>query len=136
VNIVDLEAIQKLHCNAAPTNEEIKILTEKLDFDLDKDFLGFLTACDGGEGFVSENKFLQMWTIRQIMDLNPYYPDISICNELYFFGSDGSNLGFAIDKHYGTVVSIDFLEIGQAEPHFEGASFRDFLARITTTAKE
>ena len=130
MNIFDFDAIRRLRCNGTPSEREVELFRKKIDFDLDSRFLELMTLCNGGEGFVTDQFFLQLWTMQQILELNPYYEDVEICRNLCFFGTDGSNLGFAFNKQTGQVVSIDFLELGRIDPRIEAASFAEFLTNI------
>lgn len=98
-----------------------------VDFPLDGNFRTFILASDGANGFVGDDAYLVLWSISDLIELNPYYDDVDLCRRLLFFGSDGSSEGYAFVKASGVVVSIDFLDIESADPVKRGASFLDFL---------
>lgn len=127
MNIFSDSNVLKLRCNNAPQRADVEVFMNSLDFNVDPDLIEFITQCDGAEGFVSDDSFVQIWRLEDVLSLNPYYEDIEECKDLFFFGSDGSNLGFAVDKHSGNFVAIDFLDIGMKPPQTLGSSFRDFL---------
>ena len=122
--------ILRLHCNQAPESAKVKEFLTLLDFKVDSEFVEFVTHCDGAEGFVSDDNFVQIWSLEDILALNPYYKEIAVCNNLLFFGSDGSNLGFAVDKLTGEFVPADFIDIGTVTPKRIGISFREFLNKL------
>ena len=68
-----------------------------------------------------------MWALEDILALNPYYEDVKECENLFFFGSNGSNTGFAFNKIDGIIVSINFLDILDREPDFISKTFESFL---------
>lgn len=117
---------------SAPPTEVSKVrFCESLDFNLDSDFKEAILASDGANGFVADDVYLQLWPLEDLIALNPYYDDVEICKRLFFFGSDGSSTGYAFVKSTGKVVSIDFIDIGNAEPVEESDSFLDFVRRIS-----
>jgi hypothetical protein len=133
MSIFSDKTVLKLRCNNAPRREDVKIFIGSLDFKVDPDLIEFITHCDGAEGFISDDSFIQMWRLEDVLSLNPYYDDIEECKDLLFFASDGSNLGFAVDKRTGEFVAIDFLDIGMNPPKTIGSSFRDFLHALEST---
>ena len=105
--------MEQLNKNEAPDSIVYSALLQKINFNIDKGFIEFIKNHNGAEGNISENSYLILWNIEQLISLNPYYEDNKECEELFFFGTDGSNLGYAFDKKSGEVVSIDFLDISQ-----------------------
>lgn len=125
--------LEKLDCNERPDPTVVEQFLTSLDFVVDKELLDFVIQNDGAEGFVSDEIFLQIWPLKDIISLNPYYEDVEICHRLLFFGSDGSNLGFAVDKVTGGFVSLDFLEIGDTDPLQIASSFGEFLKVLSAS---
>lgn len=121
------QIIESLDKNIRLQLDEYDFFIKSLDFDIDQDFTEFCKLYDGAQGFLSSSNYLQLWNIDDIITLNPYYVDIEECNNLYFFGSNGSNLGFAFNKENDEIVSIDFLEISLVKPKFLSNNFYSFL---------
>lgn len=119
--------MEQLNKNEAPDSIVYSALLQKINFNIDKGFIEFIKNHNGAEGNISENSYLILWNIEQLISLNPYYEDNKECEELFFFGTDGSNLGYAFDKKSGEVVSIDFLDISQIQPTVIANSFAAFL---------
>jgi hypothetical protein len=122
--------IRKLYCESAPTSKEIDRLLSFEEFYLDKDFVEFIASYSGCEGPISQDRYIQFWKIDDLIELNPYYKHVDECRNFFFFGSDGSNLGYGFDKTNGSVIAIDFLEIGNTKPRIVGESFEDFLMNL------
>jgi len=108
-----------------------KLYWKKIDFQIDKDYLGFIKKHNGAEGFLSRDNYLLLWNVEDLTALNPYYKDDPECKNYFFFGSDGSNLGYAFDKSNSDVIAIDFLEIGTTEPKFIATSFKLFINKLS-----
>lgn len=121
-----MDFLEKLNKNTSPNEDELNTLLMKIDFSIDKDYLLFINRYNGAEGFISKENYVLLWNIQDLIALNPYYEDEPQCNNYFFFGSNGSNLGYAFDKIKGGIISIDFLEIGSVEPFFIAKSFGAF----------
>lgn len=122
--------IDRLDLNDAPAEHGYNMLVQKIDFEIDPDFLAFIKSHDGASGNAGEEGYVHLWNIEDIIALNPYYEDVPVCKELFFFGSDGSNLGYAFDKVCGNIVAIDYLEIGIKSPTYAANSFKSFLISL------
>ncbi len=120
-------SLEKLAKNEIPSNSLYEKLLKKIDFNIDKEYLNFISKHNGAEGDVGTEQYLSLWDIENILACNPYYEDVEECLNLFFFGTDGSNYGYAFDKTTEKVVGIDFLEIGNSAPRILGDSFKDFL---------
>lgn len=121
--------MQRMRCGPPPRENEVNRLLSKLDFDPDGDFIVWIQSCSEAAGFISSEEYIQFWNVDDLIALNPYYDDINEAKELFFFGSDGSNLGYAFDKNNGNVVAIDFLDIGDSEPAHVAHSFLEFMSK-------
>lgn len=123
------DIIAKLDKNPPPGESAYLSFMNKIDFKADEDFILFIKEYNGAEGFLNEDTFVLFWNIDDIIALNPYYVEIQDCDSLFFFGSDGSNLGYAFDKKKGNIVAIDFLEISERTPEIISENFESFLLR-------
>lgn len=119
--------IQTLNINDAPPRESYLLLSKKIDFEIDQDFLDFIKRYDGAEGFLNSNEYILLWGINDLIALNPYYEDNEKSLRLFFFATDGSNFGYAFSKENGKVVGIDFLDLYDKEPTILAESFESFL---------
>ena len=122
--------MQKLGCGQPPSRNEYYKLISEIDFPIDSTFLEWIEVCSQAEGPMSSRTYIQFWKIDDILTLNPYYKDLEAANRLFFFGSDGSSLGYAFDKENGNVVAIDFIDIGIADPVILGGSFVEFMENL------
>ncbi|MGE3467928.1 MAG: SMI1/KNR4 family protein [Pyrinomonadaceae bacterium] len=125
-----MSKLESLQCGPAPQSDILKSLRARLDFKVDPDFIKFVSRCSGAEGFISGGNYLQIWSVEDMLALNPYYPDNLESHRLFFFGADGSNLGYAFDKTTSEIVSIDFLDIGDRQPTSLAKTFFEFIERL------
>lgn len=121
--------LSRLDLNSAPPQEDLEALLQKADFDIDVDYIDFIKSHNGANGSLNENAYILLWKAKDVVELNPYYEGVEEADNLFFIGSDGSNLGYAFDKISNTIVAIDFLEIAYSEPEVIAKSFKDFLVK-------
>ncbi|UCA61687.1 SMI1/KNR4 family protein [Chryseobacterium rhizoplanae] len=122
--IVDLSKYE------VPSQSLYEKLLKKIDFNIDKEYLDFISKYNGAEGRIGSEQYLSLWDIENILSCNPYYEDVEECLNLFFIGTDGSNYGYAFEKTTGNVVGIDFLDRGNVLPEAVGNSFKDFLISL------
>ena len=116
-----------LNFNLEPDEAKYKVFLNSIDFKIDKDFIEFYKNHNGAEGYLNSGSYINLWNIDDMLALNPYYDYVEKCENIYFFGTNGSNLGLAFDKKSGGIISIDFLEISIVEPNFISNKFIDFI---------
>lgn len=128
-----MEFLENLNKKNAPNEEAFNALLKKIDFLTDKDYIDFIKKHNGAGGFLSSESYILLWNIEDLIALNPYYKDEPQCMNYFFFGSDGSELGYAFDKQNNGIVSIDFLEIGNIKPEYIASSFISFVNKLSAT---
>jgi hypothetical protein len=128
-----MESLSKI---GSPTSQEITTLLNKIDFKIDLDYLDFIKNYNGGEGFLNKNNFVQFWNINQLIEFNPYYLDEPYCKNLFFFATDGSNLGYAFNKIENEILGFDLLEISENGKTIISKSFVEFLYIFSDSEKE
>ena len=124
--------IGNLNKNTSPDDSDYEELIIKIDFKIDNDFLQLIKLFNGLSGPLGSS-YVLIWKIQEMIKLNPYYDFIEECSNLFFFGSNGSSLGYAFYKANGSIVSIEFLDIGIEKPVLIAKSFEDFLVHHFTT---
>lgn len=113
--------------NDLPSHSLYTKFIETIDFDIDGEYLKFVSKYNGAEGSIGKDGYLSLWDIENVIACNPYYDDVEDCLNLFFIGTDGSNYGYAFEKNSGKIVGIDFLDIGEIEPLSIANSFIDLL---------
>lgn len=102
------DIIAKLDKNPPPGESAYLYFMNKIDFKADEDFILFIKEYNGAEGFLNEDTFVLFWNIDDIIALNPYYVEIQDCDSLFFFGNNGSNLGYAFDIKKEILLQLIF----------------------------
>lgn len=127
MNQAILDIIKPLDKEPTPDDALYQLLLEKIDFDIDPDFLAFIKLHDGAIGFTTSGEYLDLWSIENILKLNPYYDEFEESNSYFFFGSNGSISGYAFDKGNGNVLSVDFIGF---YTEIKGRNFKEFLVNL------
>lgn len=126
--------IQKLlvdfKMGSLPAKEDVSELIEKIDFDIDKDYLDFIKTYNGGEGFVGE-EFLSLWFISDIIKMNPYYKEDTYAKSIFFFGSNGGDAGYGFRKSDGVVFEVPYIDMSQECSIMLGSNFKEFLISLS-----
>lgn len=115
-----------------PSERQIRVLTELANGQLPEDYIDFLRATGGAEGFVKEGGYLALWPIGEILQA---LDDFSIPKKapwLLPIGSNGSSSAFAFDITVEPgrcrIVEVPYLDIGRRRmERLRGDSFEGFL---------
>ncbi|GEP50723.1 hypothetical protein FNO01nite_13950 [Flavobacterium noncentrifugens] len=125
-----LNIVSSFEKNAEPDEILFEKFTNFIDFNVDKNFISLLKSSNGVQGELNSGEFLIIWTLSDIIELNPYYPEIEECKNMMFFGSNGSNIGYAFLKTGSSIISIDFFDLGYESPKYISYSFPEFLESL------
>jgi hypothetical protein len=100
----------------------------KLDFQMPVDYLEFIKGNNGGEGFVGENNYLNLWSIEDLINWNDNYKVDLYAPGYFIFASDGGGTAYAFAKKDGEIVAFQFVGmLMEDEPVILGKNFRSFL---------
>ncbi|WP_438016235.1 SMI1/KNR4 family protein [Sorangium sp. So ce315] len=95
-------------------------------------YIEFMQRSDGAEGPVGrKGRYLVLWPVASIIDLNEQYHVDEFAPHLLAFGSDGGGEAFAFDRRTepATIVRVPF--VGLDDEICYGTRFDDFLARLS-----
>ena len=104
--------------------EEVKIYISQLP----DDYVDFITAYNGGVGFIGESdSYLDLWTLDNILQLNPYFPEEDFSKEVVIIGSDGSGTLYGYDLLNKSFFETDEFQMSRKEAIKCGNSFLDMI---------
>jgi hypothetical protein len=94
------------------------------------DYVSFLLWSNGGEGELF-GKYLSLWPVEEVAQLNRDYAIANYIRALVVFGSDGGGEAFGFDYSSASpvIVSVPFGDLDPASKTFVGASLADFMTR-------
>jgi hypothetical protein len=96
--------------------------------DLPSDYLDFMLTYDGGVGFVgTDENYLDLWNIRNIIDLDPYFSDDQLSKEIIVIGTNGSGTLYAYDLINKFFFESDEFEMTRENVINCDKSFLDFI---------
>ncbi len=129
--MMDIDSFSgRIKKNNPPGEDLLSTLIEKIDFAIDKQFLFLMRRYNGVSGCMNEGKYFIIWSIEDILKINPYYDFIEQCKNLFFFGSDGSGIVYAFNKTNRLIVSMRYSGIGAEDPKIIASSFDKFLEYV------
>jgi hypothetical protein len=125
--------INSLNKNIAPNDNEYSALLSKIDFKIDSDFLEFIKKYNGAEGEIGDLNYINFWDVQTIINQNPYFKDEEekTSEKFFFFAGDGGDYGYAFNKDDGTIIGINYLDIGYEPPKIIAKSFKEFLDKLS-----
>jgi len=128
------ELLSKVTKKSAPGKEEIAALMNKVDFKIDQDYLDFIEAHDGAEGFVGDSSYIILWTVKDLISLNPYYGesiDNGYSKSLFLFGTNGGDTAYGIRKSDGVFIEAPFIGMSTETLIELGRNFMEFLSFLS-----
>jgi SMI1 / KNR4 family (SUKH-1) len=119
----------KVEKNPPADPNEIAKFTTSIGFSLSAGFIDFYKETDGAS-FLSDNFYVNIWPVTQLIDLNEGYDVNNYIPEFFLFGSDGGGNAFGIEKKTGAVFEIPFIVMSSEDAIFISGSFNEFLAKL------
>jgi cell wall assembly regulator SMI1 len=116
----------------AATPETVRQGEAQLGIRLPPDYVEFITAMNGGEGFVGDN-YVILWSVDELPRFNREYNVPEFAPGLVMFGSDGGGEGFGFDlrSQNARVVVVPFIGMGWTDAEEIAPSFREFLEKLS-----
>lgn len=94
----DLEAVLRQGTLNAPASEAlIANLERTISVTLPAAYRDFLKRSNGFEGFLANDRYLVLWSVEQIVELNEAYSVAEFAAGLLLIGSDGGDTGYGFD---------------------------------------
>lgn len=118
-------------------NNIAKIAEQNFNFLLPEQYIDLMKFSDGVGGFISENEYLIIYPIDEIISINQGLPVKDTSRQLginlFIFGSDGSDLhyGFKQDIEGTSIVSVDFYESAVEAVDFMANTLNEFLKLLS-----
>ncbi len=129
-----MELGREFQKNAEASEEAIAGAMAALGRDLPSDYLAFMRASNGGEGFVNEN-YLRLWKIEDVCNWSSDYlqhTPFEGTNELLLFGGNGGGEAFGFDwTANGAIVEGPTIGMERQYLLHCANTFTDFLKNPT-----
>ena len=123
----DFEAVNDLDID-----NKIEKAQNQLDFDVPTDYLEVIGKYDGSEGEVGEHRWLDLFPINQLIEINGYYSDLmDEIPDYFLFGKDAADTGFAFHKKNGGYYAFGLMSNFATDPiKFYGNTFLEFIKKL------
>lgn len=120
-----LEKLEKLELRSQTV---ISKSNQALIAQLPNDYIEFITIYNGGVGFIGNaNDYIDLWTVENISELNPYFPEEEFSQETIIIGSDGSGTLYGYDLPKMCFFETDEYQMNRDEATYCGKTFLEFL---------
>jgi len=126
------EFLSALACStkhAGATQASLARLEEALGLQLPGSYLDLMRRSSGVEGFVAEDRYLMLWPVEQIAELNEGCSVAEFAPGLLLIGSDGAEIGYAFDTRFEPmpVKRVPFVGMSHEEAKTVARTFEGFL---------
>jgi hypothetical protein len=100
---------------------------------LPRQYLQFLGASDGAEGFVAGAGYVRLWSAAAVLRFNSAYAVAEFLPDFCLFGTDAAALGYGFDRRRpDAVVSVEMAALDEEFVREISASFEDFLEHLAS----
>jgi cell wall assembly regulator SMI1 len=126
------QIVAKLKKNPPATKEMIASVSKVLGLQFPKEYEQLLLIANGASGFLAaDGRYLLVYPIEKLPELNKGYLFSELCPHLVLFGSDGGANGFSFDTREQAmpVAMSDF--VCPDEARVVATSFAEFLLRLS-----
>ncbi|MCM1125183.1 MAG: SMI1/KNR4 family protein [Lachnospiraceae bacterium] len=90
------------------------------------DYRGYLYQWNGGVGMIGDNSFLNLWKLKEIVELNKEYEVNEYLTNVILIGSDGADTAYGINAQ-GKYIEVPFIGMDDAEVEIIADSFEKFI---------
>ena len=108
----------------------IEEIEKKLNFKFPLEYKEFLLKCDGAEGELGKNNYLVLWPLKEIVSLNEEYEASKYTPNLVYFGSDGGEVVYALDKNTTPLSYVELPLDSNKDVTTISKSFDDFIKTL------
>lgn len=124
--------LANLNRRVPATTAAVAECERQLRVKLPPDYVEFLRATNGGEGFIGESAYVILWGAQELVPMNQAYEVQKYVPGLLIFGSDGGGEAYGFDTRIQQwqIVQVPFVGMAWnlAEPM--GATFIAFLEEL------
>ena len=118
--------------NPGASDQELQLLNNAADGLLPPDYIDWMRASNGGEGFLGPISYLMVWPVDQVLERNCRLDIPQRMPGVILFGSNGGDAAFGFDTSTPSVrvVEIPYLDIGTAPGRVRAAGFTELLEAL------
>lgn len=106
-------------------------LLATIDCKFPPDYLAFMKARNGGEGFIAEGRYVKFWPLEELLEANEDYYVHEFTPALFLIGTDGGGNAFGLKRKEGIFIEIHFMDISDGDAEECGEDFTAFLTFLS-----
>ena len=105
-------------------------ITEVCGVALPRDYLDFLAECDGGEGSVGNEGYLQLWRAEELFEQNSFYEVGEVLPGCLLIGTDLSGSKFGVNGDGKFFAIPDDMGLDKNEIKILCNTFEEFIKKV------
>lgn len=115
------------------SDEDIAKFVNTINAVLPEDYIDFIKYSNGAEGFISNNAYLSLDSIDEIIELNKTFGQVDV-PWLLLFGTDGGSTGYGFDLRNtpAQIVEVCFPGLDMDPIWVRGNTFIEFLQYLAS----
>ena len=124
-----LSTLRGCELRQGTSDEEIERVEKTVGRRLPTEYRNFMRRSNGAEGTLPNGKYLMLWPIDQLAELNAGYCVSEFAPGLFLFGSNGGGEAYAFDTRDEPmrIVELPFIPMSHEESTEMGTSFEAFV---------
>ena len=115
--------------NPPPTTNQIEAFLKEINFNLPSGFIEFFEKSNGAD-ISSEEKYVILWALTDMIQLNKDYNVDEYAPGFFIFGSDGGDTSYTIERNTGDIYEMPFIGMSNEEAVFNSSTFTEFIEKI------
>ena len=106
-------------------------------FSVSDDFIEFYSKFNSGCGEIEDYVYIDIWNLKEIIELNEQYEVSENIDNVLIFGSDGGDEALGYDYKAGKYLIVPFIGMGFLEqPHYLGDNYNSFFENLLDYYKD
>ena len=105
------------------------VLAEVNGIPLPEDYLAFMHSCNGGEGDMGKNAYIQIFSIEELAEANQEYEIQKYMPDYFIWGTDLGGMLFGYSRKTGMYSAVDSVSLSENDLMYEEPTLLAFLKR-------
>jgi len=106
--------LARFSANSPADDKALEQFEKRSELALPTSYKKFLKCTNGGDGFIGKNRYVILWRLEELLELNESYRIYEFARGLFLFGSNGGGEAFAFDMRSDQKLIVSMPYIGMA----------------------
>lgn len=119
--------------NPGASDQTLQLLNDAVGGRLPTDYIDWMRASNGGEGFLGPISYLMVWPVDELLERNRRLEISQRMPGVILFGSNGGDAAFGFDMRSTPsirVVEIPYVDIGTVPGRVRATGFIELLEAV------